>query len=351
MERVLLWEKDIKRPNTEQQKVVGGINHVFYGERKQLLAPDGKPLERPLNEDETRRLAEIDRGLDYRVESAMNRLNGIERGGRFFTLRPRFVAQHGQVDETLTALRDTNTDTCLFREAVRDAYIQLLAAAFSNKYRDKVIQTPVDRPYQQSVVTREAYSPDLENTCIGVFLRAGILPAVVTGDWVQRQTGRTPEYAIFRPKRKEEGGLHHVSEEEHTFYTKETIEGKHFVIPEIMCATGGSLFAIEGLLREEGITPAKITMLALISALPGVYNVANNSEARLASFRIDPTLNDDFFIMPGLGDAGDRLVGKKTPADLCSLFRVLGKEFCRRYKDQVHALYSVTRETMPSDIF
>lgn len=81
--------------------------------------------------------------------------------------------------------------------------------------------------------------------------------------------------------------------------------GKHVVVVDPMVATGGSLSDAVALLYEK--QPAKITSLNIIAAPEGLDAVMQKHEAlELYVAQIDEGLNDNKYIVPGLGDAGDR---------------------------------------------
>jgi uracil phosphoribosyltransferase len=75
-----------------------------------------------------------------------------------------------------------------------------------------------------------------------------------------------------------------------------------------MLATGGSLSATLTKLKEEGAT--WISCIHAVSAVPGVERLTReHPDVNFYSAAVDPELNDTAFIVPGLGDAGDRLYG------------------------------------------
>jgi uracil phosphoribosyltransferase len=81
-----------------------------------------------------------------------------------------------------------------------------------------------------------------------------------------------------------------------------------------MLATGGSVTAALMTLREWGVTRVKV--LSLIAAREGVDAVASQfPEAQIYLCQIDPVLNANKFIVPGLGDAGDRIFNTVVPED------------------------------------
>jgi uracil phosphoribosyltransferase len=88
----------------------------------------------------------------------------------------------------------------------------------------------------------------------------------------------------------------------------ERIDGAHVVVCDPMLATGGSLIQVTDMLVARGA--GDVTALCLIASVPGVDRFcAAHPAARVVAAALDETLNDVGYIVPGLGDAGDRLFG------------------------------------------
>lgn len=89
------------------------------------------------------------------------------------------------------------------------------------------------------------------------------------------------------------------------------LSGRTVFVVDPMLATGGSLLHSLRLLADRGATD--ITAICMVSAKPGVDALANSGlPVRLVTAVIDPALNEDAYIVPGLGDAGDRLYGPRN---------------------------------------
>ena len=85
------------------------------------------------------------------------------------------------------------------------------------------------------------------------------------------------------------------------------IDGAHVVVCDPMLATGGSLIQVADML--DGAGRGDVTALCLIASVPGVERFcAAHPTARVVAAALDDTLNDVGYIVPGLGDAGDRLL-------------------------------------------
>ena len=88
------------------------------------------------------------------------------------------------------------------------------------------------------------------------------------------------------------------------------VEDRDFIIVDPMLATGGSASAAITLLKEKGIK--NIKLMCLVAAPQGVQQVnADHPDVRIYVAALDDKLNDQGYIVPGLGDAGDRIFGTK----------------------------------------
>jgi uracil phosphoribosyltransferase len=91
-----------------------------------------------------------------------------------------------------------------------------------------------------------------------------------------------------------------------------SLEGKVLIITDTMLATGHSIVDAYEAIIAKGGTPKKTFVVAVIASKPGVAFVQQHiPTAHLIVSVIDDTLDDNFFIVPGLGDAGDLLYGPK----------------------------------------
>ena len=88
------------------------------------------------------------------------------------------------------------------------------------------------------------------------------------------------------------------------------VEDRDFIIVDPILATGGSASAAITLLKEKGIK--NIKLMCLVAAPQGVQKVnADHPDVRIYVAALDDKLNDQGYIVPGLGDAGDRIFGTK----------------------------------------
>ena len=88
------------------------------------------------------------------------------------------------------------------------------------------------------------------------------------------------------------------------------VQNRDFIIVDPMLATGGSASAAISLLKEKGIQHIKL--MCLVAAPQGVKKVnTDHPDVRIFVAALDDTLNEHGYIIPGLGDAGDRICGTK----------------------------------------
>ena len=89
-------------------------------------------------------------------------------------------------------------------------------------------------------------------------------------------------------------------------------EGRLFIVVDPMLATGNSAVHAVDVLNKHGVSDAQIRFMALVSAPEGVATFhAAHPDVPVYTAALDRGLNDHAYIMPGLGDAGDRMFGTK----------------------------------------
>lgn len=201
---------------------------------------------------------------------------------------------HPLVKHKLTILRNKNTGTKVFRELVSELSMLLCYEAMKDaKLDDVTIETPI--------TTMQTGMLNEDNYAFFPILRAGtgMLDGVISvmpnakighiGMYRNEETFKPVNYFFKSPKHLEE---------------------KECIIIDPMLATGGSgLDAIE-LLKEKGAK--KIKFLCIISAPEGLKAINEKyPDVEIYTACIDEKLNENKYIVPGLGDAGDRIFGTK----------------------------------------
>ncbi len=188
-------------------------------------------------------------------------------------------------------MRDARTDSASFRAALHELTTMLAYEATRTFAADTF---PVETPVATAVGTRLANPPLLVPV-----LRAGLGMA-------DAALSLLPESSM---------GFVGLARDEHTFEPRAYMEslpgdlaGKPVLVLDPMLATGGSLEHCCRLLADRGCTD--ITVLCVLAAPAGIDRLrASGLPLRLVTASIDSHLNEHMFIVPGLGDAGDRQFG------------------------------------------
>jgi uracil phosphoribosyltransferase len=193
--------------------------------------------------------------------------------------------------QKLKVLRDENTRTPEFRQAMKElALIVVAEATHSMPTNTLRVRTPL-----AETEVEEIAGP----VCLVPVLRAGLgmlegalalLPDATVGFMgLQRdeETAEPVEYYVNLPRNLQEYLV---------------------LVLDPMLATGGSLSATLGKLKEYGAR--WVSCLHAVAAAPGVERVTEeHPDASFYTAAVDPELDERAFIVPGLGDAGDRLYG------------------------------------------
>jgi uracil phosphoribosyltransferase len=193
--------------------------------------------------------------------------------------------------QKLKVLRDENTRTPEFRQAMKELALIVVAEATHSMPTNTVrVRTPL-----AETEVEEISSP----VCLVPVLRAGLgmlegalalLPDATVGFMgLQRdeETAEPVEYYVNLPRNLQEYLV---------------------LVLDPMLATGGSLSATLGKLKEYGAR--WISCLHAVAAAPGVERVTSgHPDTNFYTAAVDPELDERAFIVPGLGDAGDRLYG------------------------------------------
>jgi uracil phosphoribosyltransferase len=202
-----------------------------------------------------------------------------------------FVSPHPLVKHKLTMLRDKLTDSTLFRQLVRELAILLCYEATADL---ALTPTKVETPMGMADGSALAES-------IGLIpvLRAGL--GMVNGIWEMIPGAEVWHIGLYR----DENTLRPVQ-----YYNKLPIDPRVQIclILDPMLATGGSATATTNLLKEWGAK--RIKYVGLIAAPEGVKAMRDaHPDVPIHIGALDERLNDIGYIVPGLGDAGDRQFG------------------------------------------
>jgi uracil phosphoribosyltransferase len=136
--------------------------------------------------------------------------------------------------------------------------------------------------------------------------------------------------------------MEYILDLEKSFFDPESLHGKDLIFADPMNATGGSLVTIVKYILKLGVKPRSIRFLNVISALKGTLQIIRSIEdITCYTLWLDPVLNDAAYILPGLGDAGDRLNGKdqdEYPRNMIQLIASYGPSLANLYRSQVRTI-------------
>ena len=204
------------------------------------------------------------------------------------------VVDHPLVQHKLSILRDKRTSTKDFRELVTElAIFEGYEALRDLPLEDVEIDTPLETMTAKKIAGKKL--------AIIPILRAGL--GMVDGILSLVPSARVGHVGMYRDPE---------THEPVQYYCKfpPAVEDRTCLIVDPMLATGGSLTAAIQFLREAGVKD--IRCLTIVSCPEGVKAVLDfDPEVRLYTCVVDRQLNDHAYILPGLGDAGDRIYGTK----------------------------------------
>ena len=205
-----------------------------------------------------------------------------------------YILDHPLIRHKLAIIRDKNTNTKQFREIISELATLMAYESFKDVPTQEIeVETPLEKTTQ--TVVKE------NSIAIVPILRAGL--GMVDGVLSLFPAAKVGHIGLYR--------------DEETFEPKEyycklpvAIEEKVVMVVDPMLATGGSACDAISMLKKRGCT--KIKLMSIIGAPEGVSKVAEaHPDVEIYVSTLDRQLNENCYILPGLGDAGDRIFGTK----------------------------------------
>lgn len=202
--------------------------------------------------------------------------------------------KHPLVEHKLAILRDKKTGTKEFREIVSElATILCYEAMKDAKLEEVEIETPIQKMKTRKINENNyAFVPILR---AGMGMTDGITKLIpnakigVIGLYRDEETLKPVKYFYKVPK---------------------NIQDKEVILLDPMLATGGSAIDAISMLKEDGVK--KIKFLCIIAAPEGIEKLESiHPDVEVYCAKVDEKLNEAGYILPGLGDAGDRIFGTK----------------------------------------
>ena len=261
--------------------------------------------------------------------------------------------KHGEVSRLIAKLRDLRTPHDEFVYYVQRAYELLFNLAYdagnsSKKKNHLIVKTPVTMPVQNYAVHKIPDVDDaISDSVMCVMLRGALLPSMILSKEIQEysSTGYVTPFALFKIKRddsKMKNNMEYILDLEKSFFDPAALDGKDLIFADPMNATGGSLVTIVKYILGLGVKPKSIRFLNVISALKGTLQIIRSIEdITCYTLWMDPVLNDAAYILPGLGDAGDRLNGcdqDEYPRNMIQLIADYGSNLANLYRSQVRTI-------------
>ncbi len=203
------------------------------------------------------------------------------------------VVDHPLARARLSTMRDARTDNAAFRAALRDLTLMLIYEATRDAPETtSTLHTPVAR----TVGYRLANPPLLVPV-----LRAGL--GMVDAAQTLMPEAQTGFVGVARDERTHEPTPYMES-------LPESLAGQPVFVLDPMLATGGSMTHTIALLTGRGATD--VTAICVLAAPEGVAALRESGlPVRVVTASVDERLNDSAYIVPGLGDAGDRQFGPR----------------------------------------
>ena len=196
------------------------------------------------------------------------------------------------IEYKLTILRNKRTGNSLFRQTMNEISYLIAAEVLKNiKYRKLSIETPITRTSGVIIDDSIIIVPILR---AGLGLIEGFVKLLSNvekghiGLYRDEQTYQPVEYLCKLPK----------------------VKNKKIIILDPMLATGNSSSAAINLIKDKGVKLSNIKLVSLLASREGIKTLQKKQKGlHIYTCCIDKKLNKNKFIVPGLGDAGDRYMG------------------------------------------
>ena len=205
------------------------------------------------------------------------------------------VLDHPLITHKLSLMRDKNTSTNQFRMLLKETSMLMGYEVTRNlPLRSEPIETPIETTEGRYIAGKKMVVVPILRAGLG--MADGLLELVPSARVGQIGVYRDPstleaiEYLVKLPQS----------------------EGRIFVLVDPMLATGNSAVHALDVLNDHGINDSDIRFMALVAAPEGIKRVnERHSSVTIYVGALDRQLNEHAYILPGLGDAGDRLYGTK----------------------------------------
>ena len=204
------------------------------------------------------------------------------------------VIDHPMVQHKLTIMRDKETGSKDFRQLLEEISLLMGYEITRNiPLEDIEIETPICKMTAKKVSGRKL--------AIVPILRAGM--GMVEGLHTLVPVAKVGHIGLYRNEKTHEPVVYYCK-------LPEDIQNRMVIVTDPMLATGGSASDALQMLKDRGCT--NIRLMCLVAAPEGIARVQKeHPDVDIYVAAIDDHLNSDAYIVPGLGDAGDRIFGTK----------------------------------------
>jgi uracil phosphoribosyltransferase len=297
-------------------------------------------------------------GLYNEMGSLMQEICSHEAGIHVYSFRTP-QESHAEASRLIAKLRDIRTEREEFVYYIQRAYELLFNLAYGGTTGTNknylIVKTPVTMPVQNYAVHKITNIDDkIENTVMCVMLRGALLPSMIMSKEIEEYSSHahvTP-FALFRIRRddtKHENDMEYILDLNRSFFDPDMLDGKDLIFADPMNATGGSLVTVVKYLLDQGIKPRSVQFFNAIAALKGALRAVRALDnCQVFTLWMDPVLNEAAYIMPGLGDAGDRINGRdmeERPRNIMQLVADYGSNIARLYRAQLREIEDTVLNT------
>ena len=204
------------------------------------------------------------------------------------------ILNHPMIEHKISILRSKTTSTKEFRELISEiATILCLEALKDAPLKEIEVETPITKT-KGHIIDENAYA-------FVPILRDGL--GMVDGVLTLMPNAKIGHIGLYRNEETLEPVEYYCKLPKH-------IEDKTVIVLDPMLATGGSGSAAITMLKKKGVK--KIKFLCVIAAPVGIKKIQeDHPDVTIYVAKLDEKLNDVGYIVPGLGDAGDRIFGTK----------------------------------------
>lgn len=229
-----------------------------------------------------------------KITNLKNRKYRNEVKGMYKNYENVTILEHPLIKHKISMLRDKNTGTNEFRTIIEEiAMLMGYEALRDLPTEDVEIETPIEKCMTPMIAGRKL--------AVVPILRAGL--GMVGGILALTPSAKVGHIGLCRNEETHEP-------EEYYCKLPTPIEERVIVVTDPMLATGGSAVAAVNFIKQHG--GKKIKFMSIIAAPEGIDRLmAAHPDIQLYVGQLDRCLNEDAYICPGLGDAGDRIFGTK----------------------------------------